>query len=94
MMDGEVMRRLMGNFLRGKKFMFVLVGPGVGGGLVRAMASLTMVSATDPGATLDDRRVVGLQMGVVRPGDGGGLEGVTTLLLLLLLLVIIIEDVE
>jgi hypothetical protein len=86
MIDGEVMSRLMGNFLRGKKFMLVLVGPGVGGGLVRAMASLTMLSATDPGATLDDRRVVGLQM-VVRPGDGGGLEGVT-------LLVIIIDDVE
>lgn len=86
MIDGDAISRFKGSFLRGKKLRLVLVGPGLGGGLERARVSLTMLSATDPGETLGDRRVVGLQM-VVRPGDGGGLEGPG-------LLVIAIDDVE
>lgn len=87
MMDGDAMRAAMGNFLRFKKFIFGLIGPGEGGGL-RARASLIILSATDPRAmpTLVARRGLVLQA-ALRPGAGGGLGGVTTL-------VTIMEEVE
>jgi len=84
-MDGDVMSKFTGNFLRGKKLRLVLVGPG-GGGELGARASLIISSAMDPGVMLDARRGDVLRI-VVRPGDGGGLGEPT-------LLVIIIDDVE
>lgn len=86
-MDGDTINEAIGNFLRVKKFMLVFVGPGEGDGLVRARASLIMLSATDPWAmpTLVERRGLDLHA-VLRPGGGGGLGGVT--------LVTIMEEVE
>lgn len=83
------MRAAIGNFLRVKKFMLVLMGPGEVGGLVRARASRMILSATDPAAipTLVARR--GLDLQAARVGGGEGLGG-----LMALLLVTIMEEVE
>lgn len=88
-MEGDTMRAAIGNFLRVKKFMLVLMGPGEVGGLVRARASRMILSATDPAAipTLVARR--GLDLQAARVGGGEGLGG-----LMALLLVTIMEEVE